>query len=93
MKKLSILSIMALAVCGVAVAQTKPAGKTPKTINCAVMPDDPVDVAKATKEKMYADHKGRRYYFCCAGCPGRFKSNPAKYEKGPSLPTPKSAKK
>lgn len=73
-------------------AQAKPA-PAPKTIKCAVMPNDDVDVAKATKDKMYADYKGRRYFFCCAGCPDAFKKNPAKFAKNASLPTPKPAKK
>jgi YHS domain-containing protein len=57
------------------------------------MPNDPVKVADATKNKMYQDYKGRRYYFCCAGCPEAFKKDPAKYAKNASLPTPKPAKK
>lgn len=65
------------------------AGQTPKSIKCAVMPDHSVNIAKATKTKMFADYKGRRYFFCCAGCPGMFKKNPAKYAKAPSIPTPK----
>ena len=47
------------------------------------------DVKEAMKTKMYADHKGRRYFFCCAGCPEAFKKNPAKYAKADSIPLPK----
>lgn len=93
MKKLSLLSIVALAVCGGAYAQGKAKSKAPaapKTIACAVMPTNKVDVAKATKKHMYADYKGRRYFFCCAGCPEQFKANPAKFAKAPSIPTPKA---
>ncbi len=28
---------------------------------------------------IYTDHNGRRIYFCCAGCEGTFKKDPAKY--------------
>lgn len=61
-----------------------------KTISCAVMKGSKVDIAKATKSKMFADYKGRRYFFCCAGCPEAFKKDPAKYSKNASIPTPKS---
>jgi YHS domain-containing protein len=63
--------------------------KLPKTIECAVMKVVKVDVAKATKAKMFADYKGRRYFFCCPACPPAFKKNPGKYAKNPSIPTPK----
>jgi YHS domain-containing protein len=63
----------------------------PKEIACVVMPSMKVNVAKATKDKMFSDYKGRRYFFCCAGCPPEFKKNPEKYAKGPSIPTPKKS--
>jgi YHS domain-containing protein len=84
MKKLAIISL--LAVCGSVFASGP---KTPKTISCAVMPSNKVDVAKATKNHMYADYKGRRYFFCCAGCPQDFKKDPAKYAKSASIAIPK----
>lgn len=28
---------------------------------------------------IYADHEGRRIYFCCAACVARFKAEPEKY--------------
>ena len=87
-----ILSFSLLAVLAVgASAQGTKRAKAPKTLLCAVMPDDKVDVAKATKEKMFQDYKGRRYFFCCAGCPDAFKKNPGKYIKkgAKSIPTPK----
>ncbi|MBM4033860.1 MAG: YHS domain-containing protein [Planctomycetes bacterium] len=31
--------------------------------------------------KVFADHHGKRVYFCCAGCPARFREDPAKYIK------------
>lgn len=27
----------------------------------------------------FQDHEGKRYYFCCDGCPGKFRKEPAKY--------------
>jgi len=33
----------------------------------------------------HADHDGKRYYFCCGGCPDEFKANPEKYAEGASL--------
>lgn len=82
-----IISVFALAAMAVSVfAQSKP----PKSVKCPVMRGSTVDIAKATKAKMFADYKGRRYFFCCPGCPQAFKSNPAKYAKSAqSIPTPK----
>lgn len=97
MKKIAILALLT-AVAGGAFAQAdkktdkKPAA-TPKTISCAVQTGDKVDIAKATKAKMYADYKGKRYFFCCGGCPTEFAKNPAKYAKNASIPTPKADKK
>lgn len=64
----------------------------PSMIACAVMPSNKVDIAKATSSKMYADFKGKRYFFCCGGCPFAFKANPAKYAKAASIKTPKGSK-
>lgn len=93
MKKFSILALVGLAVCSTAMAQGKKAPKpSPRKMHCAVMTKDPVNIEKATKDKMFADYKGRRYFFCCAGCPAAFKANPAKYAKNDSIPTPKKKK-
>ncbi|MBL8088397.1 MAG: YHS domain-containing protein [Chthonomonas sp.] len=29
----------------------------------------------------HQDYEGKRYYFCCGGCPEKFKADPAKYAK------------
>ncbi|MFN3649676.1 MAG: YHS domain-containing protein [Armatimonadota bacterium] len=58
-------------------------------IYCAVMTSGVVDIMKATETKMYADHEGNRYYFCCAGCPDEFKADPAKFAQNAHLPIPK----
>lgn len=91
MKKLSLLALTSLALVGGAFAQNpaKPT-KAPTKISCAVQKGDMVDIATATKNKMFADYKGKRYFFCCQGCPDAFKKDPAKYAKtAPSIPTPK----
>jgi YHS domain-containing protein len=94
MKKFALLTALSVLTFGAAFAQApKKAPKVPKTIKCAVMTSDDVDIAKATKDKMFQDYKGRRYFFCCKGCPDAFKANPAKYAKSPSIPTPKVKKK
>lgn len=66
-------------------------GAKPKTnAKCPVMPSHSISIAKATKDKLFADYKGRRYFFCCAGCVPAFKKNPEKYIKGAdSIPIPK----
>lgn len=86
MKK--ITTLITLAVCGAAIATPK----NPTTISCAVMSNNKVNIANATKKHMYADYKGRRYFFCCAGCPAAFKADPAKFAKSASIPTPKATK-
>lgn len=69
------------------------ADKTPKEVKCAVMGKDMVNIEKATKTKMFSDYKGKRYFFCCAGCKPAFDKDPAKYKDSPSIPTPKPTKK
>ncbi len=88
MKKIAlILSLGALSIG--AFAQAKP--KTPTELPCPVMPSHKVKIKEATKTKMFADYKGRRYFFCCAGCPGAFNANKDKYAKKQwSIPTPKA---
>ncbi len=93
MKKFMFVSVLAVAAVSVSFGQAKPAPKTPTSVKCAVMTSESVNIAKATKEKMFSDYKGRRYFFCCGGCPGAFKADPAKFAKGPSIPTPKAPKK
>ena len=92
--------MMALAIAGTALAQehthaatTKPAAKA-KVMHCAVMATDEIKVADATKSKLFADYKGKRYYFCCPNCVGSFKKDPAKYAaKADSTPIPAAPKK
>jgi YHS domain-containing protein len=69
-------------------AAKKPAAAKSE-VTCAVMPTNKVNIADATKKHMYADHKGNRYFFCCAGCPEAFKKDPAKFAKADHIPTPK----
>lgn len=92
MKRIALI-VMSLAVVAAANAQSPSKPETPKAIKCVVMPTNDVNIATATKTKMFADYKGRRYFFCCGGCPEAFKKDPAKYAKGPSIPTPKAPKK
>jgi len=40
----------------------------------------PVMGGKINKE-IYTDYEGKRVYFCCKGCIGEFKKNPAKHIK------------
>ena len=95
MKKTLILAAMAMvaAVPTFAKEAAKPAAKAaPKEVHCAVMAANKVNIADATKKKMYADYQGNRYFFCCGGCPESFKKDPAKYAKtakADSIPTPK----
>ncbi|HTQ09810.1 MAG TPA: YHS domain-containing protein [Fimbriimonadaceae bacterium] len=92
-KTIALIAIFSLALTGAFAGQktkTKQA-KTPTTIGCAVL-GTPVNIAKATKDHMYADYKGNRYFFCCGGCPDTFKKNPAKYASKPHIKTPAAKK-
>ena len=97
MKTLATFGIAAL-LATAAIAEKNPAapaGKKaegPKMLACPVMKDNKVNVDVATMKKMYADHEGKRYFFCCPGCPAEFKKNPAKYAKGAHIVLPKAKK-
>lgn len=58
------------------------------TLNCPVMPSMEVDVAQAVAEGRFVDHEGRRFVFCCPGCPEVFKKNPERYAEAESIPIP-----
>ncbi len=47
-------------------------------VECPVMK---VGMANPEDALEHVDHEGKRYYFCCAACPGKFKENPALYAK------------
>jgi YHS domain-containing protein len=92
MTRLLLCAGAALLLASGALAE-KPTKKTaaiPAEVACPIMAKNKVNIKAATAKKMYADHKGRRYFFCCAGCPEAFKKDPAKYAKAPSIPTPKT---
>ena len=61
---MSVIFIFLLTLTGAAFAKEQ--------VNCPVMG------GKINKE-LYADHDGKRVYFCCAMCPEPFKKDPAKY--------------
>ncbi len=92
MKKSMLFSsaLLLLSVSAFAGPPQKAAKKDADKIKCAVMPNNPVSISKATKSKMYADYKGNRYFFCCGGCPEAFKKSPEKFTKSAHIPTPKA---
>ncbi|MFQ3587868.1 MAG: YHS domain-containing protein [Fimbriimonadaceae bacterium] len=57
-------------------------------VNCPVMPSMEVDVAQAVADGHYVDHEGRRYVFCCSGCPEVFKRDPARFAGAESVEIP-----
>ena len=73
------------------VAQTDMNNETTKAVEAAK--DVVADAAVAGDQKkcpimgnpisksLYVDHEGKRVYFCCGGCPARFKADPEKYIK------------
>ena len=96
MKRFALLMGVAVALSTAARAADtqKPAkAESAKKLHCAVETKNEIDIKKATANKMFADYKGNRYFFCCPGCPEEFKKNPAKFAKNDHIPTPKSVKK
>lgn len=97
MKKVLLLVVCATVAASVSAQKPGKAPKAlPKEVTCAVMPSEKATVAKAQKDGLFADFKGKRYYFCCAGCVPAFKKEPAKYVKnsvGLPIPKAKPAKK
>lgn len=92
---LTLIAVSALATGAFAqhkMADVHATGKGPK-IKCAVLTNSTVNIPQATKNHMYADYKGNRYFFCCDDCPKDFKKNPAKYAKNAHIKTPKTAHK
>jgi len=63
---------------GPATTGPEPAAATAETVKvqttCPVM-------GGAINKTIYADHDGKRVYFCCAACVGTFKADPEKYIK------------
>ncbi len=49
-------------------------GQAESQTKCSVM-------GGKTNEKIFADYKGRRIYFCCTGCLEKFRKDPEKYLK------------
>jgi YHS domain-containing protein len=91
-KKLIVLAGAALVIAPAALALPDKKTAAPTELNCPVMTASKVNIKDATSKKMFADYKGRRYFFCCAGCPPAFKADPAKYAKAASIATPKAGK-
>ncbi len=60
----------------------------PKEMQCAVMPDHKVNVKEATGKGLFADSNGKRFYFCCEGCPPAFKKDPAKFAASDHVGSP-----
>jgi len=59
---------------GTTVAYTNEKGE----LICPVLGDV---IPSADKAAGFQDYEGKRYYFCCAGCPETFAADPAKYAK------------
>ncbi len=96
MKKIALLAVLvgALSVAGFAQEKKEEGTKKDAPMVCAVMKEDKVDVAKATKDKLFSDYKGRRYFFCCGGCKPKFDKDPETFSKtAPSIEIPGKKKK
>lgn len=54
---------------------TIPDSEIGQKVKCPVMGTD----ITVTKDTLSVEYKGKIYYFCCGGCPEKFKENPDKY--------------
>jgi len=70
---LALVMAITLSIAGCKNLQRKPI-KPSLQVTC------PIVGGKINKE-LYADYKGKRVYFCCAGCIEKFKNAPEKYIK------------
>jgi YHS domain-containing protein len=84
MKQITLVLLMFLAFGAMSQAQKKEKAKVQKTevIKEAKM-ICPVTGEEADPEVSFV-HKGTKYYFCCTGCIGKFKKDPAKFIKASS---------
>ena len=73
-KKAALLFVVlfSFVCCGLFGSEPVQAGEQ-KT--CPIMKGNPID------KKVYADHDGKRVFFCCGGCINTFKKDPAKLMK------------
>ena len=87
---LTLFAAPAVFAQGTAAAKKPAAAKTAAPIVCAVMGDKVPDV----KTAKFSVYKGKKYYFCCAGCKPEFDKTPAKYVKTAAAgsATPKATK-
>ncbi len=68
------LSLAAFVAGSVLAAEPKAAAEgKPQTV-CPVLGGN-------VNKEIYADYKGKRIYFCCAGCDAEFKKDPEKFMK------------
>jgi YHS domain-containing protein len=81
MKKIAVVmgAVLVMVGSGIALAQeVQPADKeataqaVKKQTVCPIM-------GGKINTKVFADYDGKRVYFCCGGCPAKFKEDPAKY--------------
>ena len=70
-----LVGLVALAGCKKESEPTAPKGTTSvvgEQTTCPVM-------GGAINKNMFIEYKGKKVYFCCAGCEKKFKANPEQY--------------
>ena len=72
MKRLILAMLIAILAVGYVLAEKKVTPKPQTT--CPVM-------GGKIDKNIFADHEGKRVYFCCAGCIPEFQKDPAKHIK------------
>ena len=72
-KILSLATLIAIVAVGYVLAEGE-AAKSKQQTTCPVMGGE-------INKEIYTDYEGKRVYFCCKGCIGEFKKDPAKHIK------------
>jgi YHS domain-containing protein len=76
------LGMLLLAGCGDQAQEKLDADGAPEATPVKIAQQTcPVMEGNKINPKLFADHKGRRIYFCCPGCNATFQKDPEKYIK------------
>lgn len=80
MKMMVLFSLLVLSVFVFAETPTTNAHPDKVVVQKKAQTQCPI-LGNAIDKKVYADHKGKRVYFCCSGCISEFKKDPDAFIK------------
>lgn len=81
-KTVAVIGTAVLLIAGRCIAAEEAAKEQPAAAKAEVKAQTKCPVmGGAIDKKQFADHDGKRVYFCCGGCSAKFNKEPAKYIK------------